>query len=349
VRDSDFDLPPASKDDDTAMEAADKARKKVFAPTPAGMELTLPATSANLGPAFDAAAVALALHLRIRAVVAEEFSIVARGRDAAICGRLPNHLILDVYRQVLAEQGRTIVPLALDLDNCIPIGKGCGSSAAARLAGVALAAHFGGLGWSAETILEMGCRLEGHPDNAAACWWGGLIVARQSHALQAPLQVVRLSQAPAWPGLLVLPERPLPTSEARRVLPASYSRSDAVSNLQNALLFLAAWVEGRPEMLATIEDRMHEPQRAALCPLLPVLRPLAGTPGILGVFLSGAGPGVLLWLSGEHSQSELAARVVSHLERAGLEAELVFTRVEMEGGAGRRPLVTPLTATGNQE
>jgi len=116
--------------------------------------------------------------------------------------------------------------------------------------------------------------------------------------------------------------------------------------VQNALLFLAAWVEDRPAMLAGIEDRLHEPQRAALCPLLPALRPLAGTRGIHGVSLSGAGPAVLLWLSADHASAEVAGRVTACLAAAGLQAELVFTRVEMEGGAATFP--TPSVRSGSQ-
>ena len=95
----------------------------------------LPATSANLGPAFDAAALAFGLFLKIRATPADEFSITAQGRDADICGRVENHLILTTYREVLQDAGKPVRPLALVIDNQIPIGKGCGSSAAARLAG----------------------------------------------------------------------------------------------------------------------------------------------------------------------------------------------------------------------
>src|ERR687888_488972 len=95
--------------------------------------ITLPATSANLGPAFDAAALAMDLGLRIRATRAKVFSIVASGRDADICGKIEKHLILSTYRDVLTEQNKTAPPLALTIHNGFPIGKGFGSSAAARI------------------------------------------------------------------------------------------------------------------------------------------------------------------------------------------------------------------------
>src|ERR1700730_14890363 len=100
---------------------------------PPAFELALPATSANLGPAFDAAALALDLSLKLRARVAERFSIVAGGRNADICEKLENNLILSTYREILRAEGKPIASLALRIENQIPIGKGCGSSAAARL------------------------------------------------------------------------------------------------------------------------------------------------------------------------------------------------------------------------
>src|SRR5436305_5106454 len=131
------------------------------------LKLVLPATSANLGPAFDAAALALDLFLKIGARTAHEFSISAAGRDPEICGRVENHLILTTYREVLQEAGKPARPLALVIDNQIPIGKGCGSSAAARLAGIALAVHFGKLNWNDNRIVGEASRREHHPDNAA--------------------------------------------------------------------------------------------------------------------------------------------------------------------------------------
>src|ERR1700739_3889528 len=110
--------------------------------------LVLPATSANLGPAFDAAALAFNLHLKLEGRVAAEYLIEATGRDRDICGRVEKHLILPTYREVLEAAGKPTPPLSLKIANDIPIGKGCGSSAAARLAGIALAVHFGRLRWN---------------------------------------------------------------------------------------------------------------------------------------------------------------------------------------------------------
>src|SRR5262249_51320171 len=114
--------------------------------TSKSLELLLPATSANLGPAFDAAALALNLFLKVSFHRAREFSVEAKGRDRDVCGRAQNHLILTTYREVLEEANRPVQPMAVRITNEIPIGKGCGSSAAARLAGIAMAVDGGKLG-----------------------------------------------------------------------------------------------------------------------------------------------------------------------------------------------------------
>lgn len=301
----------------------------------APFSIQLPATSANLGPAFDAAALAFNLFLKVSARVADEFSIAAGGRDEEVCGKVENHLILTTYRDVLQSQGKKVVPLALRIDNQIPIGKGCGSSATARLAGIALAVHFGKLRWSDSRIVGEASRLEHHSDNAAACWMGGVAVARMSGEHEA--QVARTALKGKWPLLLAVPEAALSTEQARRVLPAQYSRTDAVTNIQNSMLLLSAFTQGRPELLGpALEDRIHQPYRAALCPLLPALQELKNVSSILGVALSGAGPSVLMFLHPKAIVSRVKNQVASHLRERKLEAELIPTTIAMSGSKIKR-------------
>jgi homoserine kinase len=303
------------------------ARKKS---SPKALELVLPATSANLGPAFDAAALAFGLYLRVKAVPATDFLITAQGRDADVCGNPKNHLILSTYREVLQAQAAKIVPLSINIDNEMPIGKGCGSSAAARLAGIALAVHFGSLSWSDEQIIGEASRREHHPDNAAACWIGGLAVARMAGLARA--QAIQVQPKGKWPLLFAVPARPLSTEEARSVLPSEYSRSDAVTNIQNAMMLLAAFFHGRTDLLGlALNDRIHQPYRARLCPLLPALEKLAGKQGVLGVALSGAGPSVLAFLDPKVSSTRSKRAIQAQLERHQLHAELFLTQIALKG------------------
>jgi homoserine kinase len=309
---------------------------RTASPKHSRLRLALPATSANLGPAFDAAALAMDFYIKIEARPAKEFSVSASGRDHEICGklegRIEDHLILNTYREVLEAAGRLIVPLSLRINNDIPIGKGCGSSAAARLAGIAMAVRFGKLRWSDAQIIGEASRREHHPDNASACWMGGITVARMN--AEAEAQVARIRPKGKWPLLLAVPEQSLATEEARRVLPERYSRADVVANIQNSMLLLAAFVQGRPDILsAALEDRVHQPYRAALCPLLACLQELKGKSGILGAVLSGAGPSVLMFLDPGASRSRAGKLVSDHLAHNGLAAELISTSIAMRGAA----------------
>jgi homoserine kinase len=292
--------------------------------------LRLPATSANLGPGFDAAAIALDFYLEIEAGEAPEFAIIASGRDRDRCGKLDDNLILSVYKELLERHERPVLPLAIRMDNGIPLGMGCGSSAAGRLAGIALAVHFGGLDWSSQRILEEACELEGHPDNAAACWLGGFVTA----ACQGgTVHVARVAPPAEWRALVVVPAESLATVKARAVLPASYTRADAVANIQSVSLLGLAFAQGRGDLLRiAMQDRIHQPYRAAICPLLPRLLPLAGTRGILGVALSGAGPAVLVIVANEAGLEEAADTIRLALE--GLpEPEFMVSRFLPRGAS----------------
>ena len=133
-----------------------------------------------------------------------DFSIRATGRDLKICKTLKNHLILPPIERFFGAS-KEIIPLSLRIQNDIPIGKGCGSSAAARLAGIALANHFGHLRWTDAQIIGEASRREHHPDNASACWMGGLTVARM--AGEAEAEVVSIKPKGNWPLLLAFPSR----------------------------------------------------------------------------------------------------------------------------------------------
>lgn len=274
------------------------------------VRLRLPATSANLGPGFDTLALALGIFLEIEAERASEFSILASGRNADLCGGLQQNLVIDTYRGVLEAERRSVEPLALRVRNEIPLGMGCGSSAAARLAGIALADRFGNLGWNAERIVAEAAAREGHPDNVAACWYGGLAIA----AGNPRPAVASISPPKGWKALLVIPEQPVATEMSRSVLPRTYAAADVIANLQNAALLTAGFALSRPDLVTrAASDRLHQPYREKLCPLLPALLPLAGQHGVLSVTLSGAGPSVLLLLRAEVDPGRIIERIVGIL------------------------------------
>jgi homoserine kinase len=268
----------------------------------------------------------MSMHLTVEAHPAATFSIEATGRDAALCEVVENNLILDTYREVLERSGKSVEPLRLKLHNEIPLGMGCGSSAAALCAGVALANHFGGLGMDDAAIVAEATRLEGHPDNVAACWLGGFTVSGEDHG---KVLTATFAGDPTWQILLAVQASSLATKKARALLPDRYVKADAVFNVQRASLLVAAFAQGRLELLRTaMQDRIHQPYRAVACPLLEQLLPLASEPEIAGVALSGAGPSVLLFLSECVTPIEAETRV-----RAAVSGEVEVLSLRIADGA----------------
>jgi homoserine kinase len=259
--------------------------------------LRVPASSANLGPGFDAMGLALGIYLQCRFRAAATLSIRASGRDASLISTGADNLIwqtaLDVAKGALA-------PVELEIENDIPIGKGLGSSAAALTAGVVIAAEMLGLGWSRSRVLDEAARIEGHPDNVAACVLGSIVASAIDS--DGVARAVRLDLHPDFGVAVVVPDFVLPTSESRRVLPQTYSREDAIFNVQRSALLTAALAAGETSAFpAALEDRLHQPYRLALVPGLEGILRLRA-PGLLGCALSGAGPSILVFYTKGHER-----------------------------------------------
>lgn len=290
------------------------------------LHLQLPATSANLGPGFDALGLAMALYLTIDAMPSESLRIDATGRNADLCGDAANSLIFSTYTSVLAAKNQPVTPLHLKLDNQIPLGMGCGSSAAALLAGVLLANHFGQLNWTDEQILEEACRREGHPDNVAACFFGGMTASAND---KDRVITATCGENLTWNLLIALPSASLATEKARALLPPTYSRADAVANVQNTALLVSAFALNQADLLRTaMQDRIHQPYRMAACPLLARLLPLVNSPGIFGIALSGAGPSVLVIADPTATDD-----ICSAIRDAAEDPELEILQTTISGGA----------------
>jgi homoserine kinase len=274
----------------------------------------------------------MAMYLTIDAEVSQSgaFSIEATGRNADLCSVVENNLILTTYMDVLANAGVIAPRLHLALQNEIPLGMGCGSSAAALLAGVMLANHFGQFSWTSDQILSEACRREGHPDNVAACFLGGMTVSCMYGSI---VKTATYMENIKWNLLLALPSASLSTSKARALLPENYSKADAVANIQAVALLVSAFALHRGDLLAAaMQDRIHQPYRMEACPLLPRLLPLAGNNGVLGVALSGAGPSVLLV-----AVSEVAVpSILSLIRSAAGDPSLEIIQTTVSGGVESR-------------
>jgi homoserine kinase len=201
------------------------------------------------------------LYLYVDAYPQERVTVEATGRNAEICGALENNLLLESYRNLLASQNREFVPLRLEVRNEIPLGMGLGSSAAVRLAAVALASHFGGLGWSHDQILTQASRLEGHPDNAAASLLGGFVAS----AFEGDeVRAISIRPPRDWHAVIVMPDQPLATGASRGMLPATYARKDVVANLQRVALLTAAFATGRADFVVSSRGVSPDAPAAAI-------------------------------------------------------------------------------------
>ena len=264
------------------------------------VRVRVPASSANLGPGFDALGLALGLYLTCTFEPADRLTIRATGRDADRIPTGEDNLIWQTALRVARDVGDVLHPISLHIDNDIPIEKGLGSSAAALTAGVVIADQLLGLHWKPHRILDEAAQIEGHPDNVAACVLGSIVASAIDAGGVA--RAVRLELPASYGVAVVVPDFLLPTASARSVLPEKYTRQDAVFNVQRSALLIAALATGTTSAFpAAFEDRMHQPYRYSLVPGLEEIVNLRA-PGLLGCALSGAGPSILVFYEKEYAQ-----------------------------------------------
>ena len=254
------------------------------------IKIRVPATTANMGPGFDCLGMALDIWNTIVVETgAVGFSISGEGRDSLAIGS--ENLIYQCFKRVFDGMGKPAPQVRIHCENEIPLGRGLGSSAAAVAGGLLAGSMLSGANLSQERILELAAEIEGHPDNAAAAVMGGCrIVVSDGDRL--------LTDAVAIPdelkAVLFVPEVPMPTEEARGLLPSVIDRGDAVFNIGRTALLVNALASGNLEYLGVAtEDMLHQPARQQIFfPMKNIFR-AAMSAGALGVFLSGAGSSVL--------------------------------------------------------
>ena len=291
------------------------------------MNVRIPASSANLGPGFDALGLALAIYLNCRFERSGKLSIRAAGRDAGQISTGEDNLIWQTALAVAKDVGETLPPITLEIENDIPLGKGLGSSAAALTAGVVIADHMLGLHWKPHRILDEAARIEGHPDNVAACVLGSIVAAAIDAGGVA--RAVRLELPASYGVVVVVPDFVLRTSEARSVLPDCYSRQDALFNVQRSALLVAALSTGTTSAFpAAFEDRLHQPYRYPLVPGLEEMVKLRA-PGLLGCALSGAGPSILVFYERGYEAACDLVRQIFALH--GHQSETLWARIAERG------------------
>ncbi|MDX2149956.1 MAG: homoserine kinase [Bryobacteraceae bacterium] len=289
--------------------------------------IRVPASSANLGPGFDALGLALDLYLECRFRRSEGLAIRVAGRDAELIPATEENLIWQTALDVARSLGEPLPAVELEIENAIPLGKGLGSSAAALTAGVVIADHLLELHWKPLRILDEAARIEGHPDNVAACVLGSIVASAIDSGGVA--RAVRLELPDRYGVAVVVPDFVLPTVEARAVLPQQVSRADAIFNIQRAALLIAALATGTTSAFpAALEDRLHQPYRQGLVPGLEEILKLRA-PGLLGCALSGAGPSVLVFY--ERGCENVCEFVRQIFALHGRQSDILWTRIAERG------------------
>lgn len=302
-----------------------------------GWRVVVPATSANLGCAFDCGGLALKLYLKALFVPSDgnELSLEYQGKTPDRFPMKSSNLILHSLRYAAEKLGAPVPAGHVVVQSDVPIGVGLGSSAAAVIAGLLLGARYSGEDVDPEQILRWAEEIEGHVDNAAAAYHGGLVLALSNNvdrvtALKTDFpESIRL--------VVVTPNITVPTHEARQVLPKSYDRADILHTLQRTALLAATCFSGRFDLFpALFDDRLHQPYRRKLVPGMERCLELRRA-GLLGVAISGSGSSVIAFTAKD--ETRIAEELQKIFAEEGMQTEVLYTAADNNGAGVTRELV----------
>jgi homoserine kinase len=260
----------------------------------------VPASSANLGPGYDAMAAAVSLHLELEVEETGEFSLDPGGLEVST-GR--DNLVVRAFESLHSADG-----IAFRLRSEIPLARGLGSSAAAIVAGLYAADHLFELALSKEEMLARATALEGHPDNVAAAIYGGFVVCGEGEGHDRAPLAARFDPPEGLEGIVVIPPEEVSTKLARAAIPAEVPLADAVANVSAAALLVLGLRSADLDLVARgLRDSIHQPRRRRLYPRSMEIVDAATELGALGATISGAGPAVLVWSTWQDAGNVSAA------------------------------------------
>lgn len=291
--------------------------------------VTVPATTANLGPGFDCLGLALGLYntITVTAVSQPILSITITGEGAERIPTDSTNLVVQSAEKVFEQVGKRPIGLHIHQHNNIPSGSGLGSSASAVLGGMLAANALLDSPLTPAQVLQLAAQKEGHPDNVTPALYGGLTLTVQEGET---LYVERIA-VPAMQAVIVLPDFDLPTSQARAALPQQVPLKDAVFNIGRSGLLMRALEQGNfAKLRVAMQDRLHQPYRLPLIPGITAAFAAAYAAGAMGVALSGAGPSVLA-LAPTHHQY-IAQAITAEFTAAHLTSRTWVLPID-EGGA----------------
>ena len=284
--------------------------------------IRVPATTANLGPGFDAFGCALSLYTDVT------FEETDAGLEITGCPEEftgPDNLAYVSYCAVLASLSEEVRGVKIHIDAHIPIGRGLGSSAALLVAGAMGANVLRGNKLSTQGLLNITNAMEGHPDNLAPAFYGGLTASMVDNGLPV---TVNFPLHPEWDFIALIPDFPLATTFARSVLPTELPRADAVYNISHGAMVLKALELGDEKLLRNaMQDKLHQPYRKKLIDDYDAIEGLVRTTGA-GFCLSGAGPTLLCITRDEQLEEKLAKKLHTITEKTW---QILPLHVEFQG------------------
>ena len=284
--------------------------------------IRVPATTANLGPGFDAFGCALSLYTDVT-FEETDCGLEITGCDEAYAG--PDNIAYTAYCAVLASLSEEVRGVKIHIDSQIPICRGLGSSAALLVAGAMGANVLRGSRLSTQGLLNITNPMEGHPDNLAPALYGGLTASMVDNGLPV---TVNFPLHPQWEFLALVPDFELSTSVAREALPTQYIRADAVYNISHGAMVLKALELGDEKLLhKAMQDRIHQPYRRSLIRDYDRIEGLIRTTGA-AFCLSGAGP-TLLCITRDSGLQEKLAKKLNAVTEANW--EMIPLHVEFQG------------------
>ena len=300
--------------------------------TPAYETVTVrvPATSANLGPGFDSLGMALGMWNRVRVRWGGPPAVVVHGEGEGRLATGKKNLMYRAAQRLLRECEAPKTGLSIESWQEIPLSRGLGSSSAAIVAGMFAANALLGFPADMPKLLDLAAAMEGHPDNVTPALMGGITIAVRegAHTHAAPVPVPEDLQC-----VVLVPDMPMPTREARAMLDATVSREDAVHNISRAALLVASFATGHPEYLRiATQDRLHQEHRQQVFPAMKHIFRNAMAAGANGVFLSGAGSSVIAFTTeGEHRAQTIGYEMADAADKSRVGGTFHVLRVSPIG------------------
>ena len=294
-----------------------------------GWRAVVPATSANLGCAFDCGGLALKLHLKALFIPSDApaLSVQFEGKTPERFPFNSSNLVLQALRFAADRLGAREPTGHVAVESEIPIGVGLGSSAAAVVAGLLLGAQASGKNIEPSELLRWAGEIEGHIDNAAAAYLGGLVFALSKGVEQ--VTTVKTSFPEGIRLVIITPVISVTTQKARQVLPGSYSQADVVHTLQRAAILAATCFSGRFELFPELfDDKLHHPFREKLVPGIERCLRLRHE-GLLGVAISGSGSSVIAFVTAHEVQ--IAQALQGIFSEEGVSSQALFTSADNDG------------------